>query len=184
MFVEKDRAILVVVDVQEKLLPAIYNGDQVVENTRSLVALAKTYDLPLVLTEQYPKGLGKTVAPLVEELGDLYSPVEKMTFSCMGEPLFKSRVFDLRKEGRDQALVAGIEAHVCVYQTVVHLLSEGWEVHLAADGVGSRSQENHQRALELMALMGAWIKPTETLIFEMLVRAGTPQFKAMMPYVK
>lgn len=184
MFVEEDRAVLVIVDVQERLLPAIYNGAQVMENVKSLVALAKNFRLPLVLTEQYPKGLGKTVAPLVEELGDLYSPVEKMTFSCMGEPAFKERVFDWRKEGRDQAIVAGIEAHVCVYQTVAHMLGEGWEVHLAADGVGSRRQDNHQRALELMASMGAWIKPTETLIFEMLVRAGTPQFKAMMAYVK
>jgi len=148
------------------------------------VALARTHGLPVVLTEQYPKGLGKTVDALVEELGGLYVPVEKMTFSCMGEASFRDRVFDLRREGRDQALVAGIEAHVCVYQTVAHLLGEGWEVHLAADGVGSRRQENHHRALELMSSMGAWVKPTETLVFEMLERAGTPQFKAMMPYIK
>ena len=184
MFVDKDRAFLVIVDMQERLLPAIYNGDEVVENVKSLVALARTYQLPLVLTEQYPKGLGKTVEKLVEELGDLYKPIEKVTFSCMGEPSFKSRVFDLRKEGRDQALVTGVEAHVCVYQTVVHLLMEGWEVHLAADSVGSRRQENHLRALDLVGSMGAMVKPAETLIFEMLERAGTSQFKAMMPYIK
>ena len=184
MLVEKDRSILVVVDVQERLLPAIYNARQVVNNARCLVALARTYGLPVILTEQYPKGLGRTDKALVEELGDLYSPVEKMTFSCMGEPAFKEQVFAWRKEGRDQAIVTGIEAHVCVYQTVVHMLGEGWEVHLAADGVGSRVEANHMRALELMSSVGAWIKPTETLVFEMLERAGTPQFKAMMPYVK
>ncbi len=184
MFVDKDRTLMVVVDVQERLLPAIYNGGEVVENVRALVALARTYNLPLVLTEQYPKGLGKTVAELVKELGDLYQPIEKMTFSCMEESRFKNRMLDLRKEGRDQAVVAGIEAHVCVYQTVVQLLTEGWEVHLAADAVGSRRQENHLRALDLVGSMGALVKPTETLVFEMLERAGTPQFKAMMPYIK
>ncbi len=184
MFVEKDRGFLLVIDMQDRLLPAIYNAQEVEENIVKLLALAKTYQLPMLLTEQYPKGLGRTVEGLRRELGDLYDPIEKVTFSCMGDDAFRDRIFQLRRAGRDQAVVAGIEAHVCVYQTVIHLLAQGWDVHLAYDGVGSRAQRNHLRALDVMDSAGAWIKPTETIVFEMLEQAGTPQFKAMMPYIK
>ncbi len=184
MFVERERAFLVIVDVQERLLPAIYNAQGVVDNVKALVALARTYGFPLLLTEQYPRGLGKTVSPLVEELGSHYDPIEKMTFSCMGEPVFRKRVFDIRKDGRDQVILAGIEAHVCVYQTALHLLGGGWEVHVAHDAVGSRAKENHMRALDVMASAGAWVKPTESIVFEVLEKAGTPEFKSMMPYIK
>jgi nicotinamidase-related amidase len=184
MFVEKERGLLLVVDMQERLLPAICNTQEVEENIVRLLALAKTYQLPVLLTEQYPKGLGRMVEGLKKELGDLYSPIEKVTFSCMGNNTFRDRIFQLKRDGRDQVVVTGIEAHVCVYQTVMHLLTQGWEVHLASDGVGSRVQRNHLWALDIMDTAGAWIKPTETIVFEVLEQAGTPQFKAMLPYIK
>ena len=184
MFVQRERGLLVVVDMQERLLPVMYNAQEVEENILKLLALAKTYQWPVLLTEQYPKGLGRTVEGLKKELGDLYSPIEKVSFSCMGSEAFRDRIFQLKRDGRDQVVVTGIEAHVCVYQTVMHLLTQGWEVHLASDGVGSRVQRNHLWALDIMDNAGAWIKPTETIIFEVLEQAGTPQFKAMMPYIK
>ena len=184
MFLQKQSSFLLVVDMQEKLLPTISRKESVIENIKKLVALAKTVDLPVVITEQYPKGLGSTDASLAQAMGNQYAPIEKMTFSCMGAEAFRNRVYQLRLQGRDQILVSGIEAHVCVYQTVIHLLSEGWDVHIAADGVGSREEQNWQWALNLMGQSGALIKPTETVIFEMLKLAGTPQFKAMMPHFK
>jgi nicotinamidase-related amidase len=184
MFLQKDSSVLLVVDMQEKLLPTISRKEDITANIKRLIALAKTMELPIVLTEQYPKGLGKTDSSLAQELGEHYAPIEKMTFSCMGAEAFRKTVYQLRLQGRYQITVSGIEAHVCVYQTVIHLLSEGWDVHIAADGIGSRAEQNWLWALDLMGQSGALIKPTETIMFEMLERAGTPQFKAMMPHFK
>lgn len=184
MILKRERTVLFVIDMQEKLLPHVYNHQAVLDNVKRLVALARTLNLPLLISEQYPKGLGKTVEDLVKELGNLYQPIEKMTFSCMGETLFRERIFNYRREGVDQVIVTGIEAHVCVYQTVVNLLEEGFDVHVVTDAVGSRVEANHSWSLELMGSAGSWTKPTETVIFEMLERAGTPEFKGMIPYVR
>jgi len=184
MILERQRSLLLAIDMQEKLLPAIYNLQEMIQNVKKLIALTKTFNIPFLITEQYPKGLGKTTDELISELADLYKPIEKLTFSCMGEPSFREKIFEYKTKKVDQIIVCGIEAHVCVYQTVIHLLQEGFDVHVVSDAIGSRTQANHAQALELMSSVGAWIKPTETVIFEMLERAGTAEFKAMMPYLK
>ena len=138
---------LLVVDVQEKLVPAIADGPRVVWNVRRLIDGAKILGLPVVGTEQYPQGLGPTVRELAERLGPVPS---KLTFSCGGCPeLFE----DLRGRGIHKILVCGIEAHVCVQQTVLDLLADGWRVYVAADAVGSRFDVDCRTAL------GGWIPP-------------------------
>lgn len=162
---------LLVVDVQERLVPAIAGGARVVWNVRRLIDGAKTLGLPVVATEQYPKGLGPTVAELAERLGPVPS---KLTFSCGGCPeLFD----DLRSRNICKILVCGIEAHVCVQQTVLDLLADGWRVYVAADAVGSRFEADHRIALGRMDSAGATLTTTEAAIFEWCEIAGTAEFK-------
>ncbi len=184
---ERNRTFLVIIDVQERLLPAIYNKDQVVENSVKLIKLAETLKLPVVVTEQYPKGLGNTVKEIEKALNsdlDFRGKIEKITFSCVREPKFTDTLAELKKQGYDEPLICGIEAHICVYQTVMDLLERGYTVHLASDAIGSRREENHMQILNLLLAAGANVKPTETIIFELLVASGTLEFKNMLPYLK
>ena len=162
---------LLVIDVQEKLLPAIADGPRVVWNVRRLIDAAKTLGLPVVATEQYPKGLGPTVAELAQRLGPLPS---KLTFSAGGCP----QIFaDLRGRGLCKILVCGIEAHVCVAQTVFDLLADGWRVYVAVDAVGSRFEIDRRTALERMDSAGTTLTTIEGAMFEWCDAAGTPEFK-------
>jgi nicotinamidase-related amidase len=169
---DRDRTALVVVDVQEAFRPAVQGFDDVVENTRRLMEGAKILGIPVVVTEQYPKGLGRTV----EELGEV-SPVEKSCFSAA-----RADGFDL--DGRDQALVCGIETHVCVSQTAHDLLERGVEVHVASDAVTSRTDANKQVGLHKMEQSGAIVTSVETALFELLGEAGTEEFKEVQRLVK
>lgn len=162
---------LLVIDVQEKLLPAIADGRRVAWNVRRLIDAAKTLGLPVVATEQYPKGLGPTVAELAERLGPAAS---KLTFSAGGCP----QVFaELRAGGLHKILVCGIEAHVCVAQTVFDLLADGWRVYVAVDAVGSRFEIDCRTALGRMDSAGATLTTVEAAMFEWCDAAGTPEFK-------
>lgn len=162
---------LLVIDVQERLLPAIDRGERVVWNVRRLLDAAKTLGLPVVGTEQYPKGLGPTVAELAERIGPMPS---KLTFSSGGCP----EVFEqLRGQGIHKILVCGIEAHVCVAQTVFDLLADGWRVYVAVDAVGSRFEIDCGTALGRMDSAGATLTTTEAAMFEWCQTAGTPEFK-------
>jgi nicotinamidase-related amidase len=162
---------LLVIDVQEKLVGAIAGGSRVAWNVRRLVDGAKILGLPVIGTEQYPKGLGPTVSELAERLGPL--PF-KITFSCGGCPgLFR----DLPAKGIRNMLVCGIETHVCVQQTVLDLMADGWRVFIAADAVGSRFDVDHQIALRRMDSAGATITTTEAALFEWCEVSGTPEFK-------
>ncbi len=169
---ERDRAALVVVDVQEAFRPAVEGFDEVVENTRRLMDGARVLGIPVVVTEQYPKGLGRTV----EELGEV-EPVEKTCFSAA-----RAEGFDLN--GRDQALVCGIETHVCVSQTAHDLLERGIEVHVASDAVTSRTAENKQVGLHKMEGSGAVLTSVETALFELVGAAGSDEFKQVQRLVK
>ncbi len=165
-----DTAILVV-DVQEKLVPAIADAARVVWNVRRLIDGAKILGLPVIGTEQYPKGLGPTVGELAERLGPVPS---KLTFSCGGCPeLFE----ELQGRGIHKILVCGIEAHVCVAQSVLDLLADGWRVYVAADAVGSRFAVDYRVALERMDSAGATLTTTEATLFEWCEAAGTPEFR-------
>jgi nicotinamidase-related amidase len=171
LFMEPEDTAFLVIDVQEKLLPAILGGKRVAWNIRRLIDGAKILGLPVVGTEQYPKGLGKTVPELAERLGDL---PEKLTFSCFGCPeIFKK----LREREVHKILAAGIETHVCVQQTVLDLLADGWDVLVAVDAVGSRFAIDQQAALRRMETSGASLTTTEAALFEWCREAGTPQFK-------
>jgi len=162
---------LLVVDVQEKMMPAIADNARVVWNVRRLIDGAKILGLPVVGTEQYPKGLGATVAKLAERLGPMPS---KLTFSCGGCPeLFE----DLRARGICKILVCGVEAHVCVAQSVLDLLADGWRTYVAVDAVGSRFELDYRTALGRMDSAGATLTTTEAALFEWCQAAGTAEFK-------
>jgi nicotinamidase-related amidase len=175
-----EKTVLVLVDVQEKLARAMHEKDALLESTVKLVQGAKVLGLPIVWTEQNPKGLGGTVTEVAELLPDL-SPVTKLSFSCCGEIRFMEQLEELN---RKQALVAGIESHVCVYQTVMDLLNLGYDVQVVADAVSSRTPENKAIGLERCRDLGASITSTETALFELLRVAEGDKFKQMLKVVK
>lgn len=173
---DRARAALVVVDVQEAFRPAVGEFDAVAGNAAVLVQGARELGLPVVVTEQYPRGLGETVPEVARHL-DGTERVEKTVFSA-------ARADGFSLDGRDQALVCGIEAHVCVQQTAQDLLDAGVEVHVAADAVTSRTALNRRLGLEKMEASGAVVTSTEMALFELVERAGTPEFKAIQGLVK
>jgi nicotinamidase-related amidase len=174
---DPERAALVVIDVQEgfrKALPAEF--DRVARATATLVEGAEAIGIPIQVTEQYPKGLGSTAPEVAERLPEGVDPIEKLCFSAAG-----AEGFDLG--GRAQALVAGIEAHVCVNQTVLDLLGSGVEVHVAEDAVGSRFAENKAIGLRKMERAGAVVTSVETALFELLSAAGSDEFKRVQKLI-
>jgi nicotinamidase-related amidase len=162
---------LLVIDVQEKLLGAIADGDRVVWNIRRLIDAAKALGLPIAATEQYPKGLGPTVGVLAERLGPMPS---KLSFSAGGCP---GLLEDFKARGIHKVLVCGVEVHVCVQQTVLDLLADGWRAYVAVDAVGSRFEIDYRTALGRMDSAGATLTTTESAMFEWCAAAGTPEFK-------
>jgi nicotinamidase-related amidase len=172
--------LLLVIDIQEKLAPAVFHSDRVIKNTGKLIRACKLLGVPVVHTEQYPKGLGRTV----DELGVLIRdepPFEKLSFSCCGNNEFMKR---LRALGRNDILVVGMETHVCVYQTCVELLEFGYNVHLVTDAVSSRSEENRTLGIRCIERAGAAPTSTEMAIFELLRIAEGDTFKAISKIVK
>jgi nicotinamidase-related amidase len=174
---DRERAALVVVDVQEAFREAIPNFDRVAAASATLVEGAEALGLPIVVSEQYPKGLGATVPEVADHLPDSVAPVEKVSFSATG-----ADGFDL--EGRDQALVCGIETHVCVSQTVLDLLESGIEVHVVGDAVGSRTEANRELGLHKAERSGAVLTSVETALFELLGSSDAPEFKQVQGLIK
>lgn len=169
---------LLVVDVQDKLVRLIPGHEQLIWNIRRLIDGARVLGVPVAATEQYPKGLGPTTPDLASRLGAIPS---KMTFSCGGCP----DVFaPWRGQGIDKILVAGIEAHVCVQQTVLDLLAEGYRVYLAADAVASRHAIDREIALRRMESHGTTLTTTESALFEWCDIAGSPEFKQISALVR
>jgi nicotinamidase-related amidase len=173
---DRGRAALVVVDVQEAFRPAVLDFDRVAAGAATLVRGARVLDLPVIVTQQYPKGLGATVPELTEHLAGI-EPIDKVCFSAAA-----AEGFDL--EGRDQVLICGIESHVCVSQTAHDLLDRGVEVHVARDAVSSRTEENRELGLHKMEGAGAVVTSVETALFELLGAAGTDEFKQVQALVK
>ncbi|MFL5907694.1 MAG: isochorismatase family protein [Solirubrobacterales bacterium] len=170
------RTALVVVDVQEGFRKAIPDFERVVQATATLIEGAEELDVPIVITEQYPKGLGETAPEVAEHLPEGLEPLEKVCFSAAD-----AEGFDLG--GRDQALVCGVETHVCVNQTVLDLLGSGAEVQVAEDAVSSRTEENKRVGLHKMERAGAVLTSVETALFELLGRAGTDEFKRIQKLI-
>lgn len=174
---DRHRTALVVVDVQEAFRPAVREFDRIAKNAAVLVQGAKALGVPVIATEQYPRGLGDTVPEVAEHLEGALGPLEKTAFSAVA-----AEGFDL--DGRDQALLCGIEAHVCVSQTAHDLLGRGVEVHVARDAVTSRTEENAELGLHKMEGAGAVVTSVETALFELLGAAGSDEFKAVQRLVK
>jgi nicotinamidase-related amidase len=173
---DPERAALVVIDVQEGFRKAVPDFDRIASATAALVKGAKAVQVPIVVTEQYPKGLGSTAPEIADHLPEGLTPIEKLCFSAP-----QADGFDLG--GRDQALVCGIEAHVCVNQTTLDMLDEGIEVHVARDAVGARFEESREVGLAKAEHAGAVITSVETALFELVGRAGTDQFKQVQKVI-
>ena len=175
-----DDTALVVIDVQGKLAQLMHNSTELFKNLRLMIQGAQVLGIPILLTEQYPKGLGPTV-PEVSELLPAIPPIAKNAFSCCGERAF---MLALERLGRHQILLTGIETHVCVHQTALDLHDAGYEVQVIADAVSSRTAENRHIGLEKMRDAGVVITSTETALFELMKLAEGPQFKQISQLVK
>jgi nicotinamidase-related amidase len=173
---DPQRTALVVVDVQEGFRKAIPDFDRIAKATATLIEGASIIGVPIVTTEQYPKGLGKTVPEVAEHLPEETEPLEKVCFAASD-----AEGFDLG--GRDQVLVCGIETHVCVNQTALDLLDSGVEVQVAEDAVGSRFDQNKRVGLHRMERAGAVTTTVETALFELLGKAGTDEFKRVQKLI-
>lgn len=170
---------LLLIDMQERILPLIDGHELITRNCEKLLRGANILSVPVTATEQYPKGLGKTVEPLA---GLIIDPPEKLEFSCLNALSWADRGNDA--ESRFQIAVCGIESHVCVQQTVLDLLCSGFRVYVAADAVGSRKSSDKEFALRRMEASGATITSTESILFEWCEKAGSPEFKQISNLVK
>lgn len=176
-----DRLALVVIDIQEKLAavmpPKVLS--QVARNTNLLLATAQEFNLPVIVTEQYRRGLGATVEEI--HFQGQHSVIDKISFSCCGEPAFQQA---LSSSGRRDVILCGMEAHICVLQTALDLLEEGRQVFIAADAVCSRTKLNWELGLEMLRQAGAIITPAETIVFQLLGAAGNERFKRLAPLAR
>ena len=177
-----EQAALVVVDIQEKLLPPIHEKERLVRNSQLLLRLAGILKIPVVATTQYAKGLGKTV-PEIASLMPPPEPIDKLQFGCFASEQFCSTLKALPGR-RNTVLLCGMETHICVMQTALGALEQGYLVHVASDAVGSRSEWNWTIGLERMRTAGALISSTEMIIYELLGGSGTAEFKQMLQYLK
>jgi len=169
-----------VVDIQDRLFPHMYEGAELLKRVLILLEGLKALNIPILVTEQYPSGLGPTLKPLNEVL-DPVKAIEKLSFSCCGEPEFLDQLKYLDKKW---VILCGIEAHVCVLQTVIDLLGMGIIPVVVIDCISSRNPEDRKVAIERMRSEGAVITTSESILFELAAVAGTPQFKQISRLVK
>ena len=175
--IQKDDAVVIIIDMQERLFPAMADRDKLRENVMRLVKFSKVLGLPVMMTEQ--EKLGSTLQEIREELKEVH-PISKVNFNCFGcEPFTKT----LESFRRRTLIVTGIEAHICVAQTALHALSE-YTVHVVSDAIASRSPHNHRVALDRMMQGGVTVTSTEMVIYEILGRAGTEIFREVLKLVK
>jgi nicotinamidase-related amidase len=178
--IRRAKAGLAVIDVQERLLPAIHERERVIHNTVRLIKGAVSLQLPILVTEQYRKGIGPT-PPEIAGIIAGFAPMEKLTFSaCGGEGFLRN----IEAKKLEDIILCGIECHVCVCQTCLDLLDRGLRPFVVADAVSSRTVENHNLGLDRMREAGAIIVSTEMILFELLERAGTEEFRQVLPLIK
>jgi nicotinamidase-related amidase len=173
---------LVVIDLQEKLMPAIEGNDAILANTKKLLHLAQALELKTLVTTQYRKGLGEIVPEIQEMLSHL-SALDKVSFGCLGDDPFRVALEQTLPPG-STLLVAGVESHICVMQSALGALNHGYNVHVVSDAIGSRSAANRALGLERMRDAGAIISSTEMAIYELLGNSSRPEFKQMLPHLK
>jgi len=184
MLADRDRAQLLIIDVQEKLAPHIADSSVAAANCLRLVRYAGRLGVPITITEHYSKGLGPTVSGLRDAAGNETPRLEKIAFSCWRDDAIRTRISALESEGRDQIVVAGMETHVCVGQTVLELLDHGKTVFVVADAVGSRQAAVRDLALERFRDAGANIVAQEMIAFEWLGRGDDPAFKDLIQLIR
>ncbi len=179
-FLDKEDTVLLIIDVQEKLAAVMKEQDKVVKNNLHVIELAKMIGMPVMVTEQYPKGLGTTVTEIREAL-PFYRPIEKMTFDCCGQPSFLE---ELKEHNKSNVVLTGMETHICVLQTCIGLLRGGINVHVVEDAVCSRTKENWKNGIGFMREAGAVVTCTEIVLFQLLKVAGTEEFKKISKRIK
>lgn len=173
---------LLVVDIQENLMRVIHGQEEVAKNAALLVRAAKVLNLPIVATTQYVTRIGPFVAPVVEALGEV-SALDKLEFDCFNNEAIKAAVKRL-PTSVNTLILCGVETHICVYQTALGALKAGYRVWVAADAVSSRVKKNYKLGLARLREMGAVVGTTEMIIYDWLGKAGTPEFKALLPLLK
>ncbi len=176
------RCALLVIDPQERLMAAIHKAERVVKNTALLIRAAQELSMPILATTQYVKGLG----PFVPELAELLEGVktiDKMEFNSFLNPGFSEAIASL-PASVDTLVLTGVEAHICIYQTAVGAMGHGFRCWIAEDAVSSRKKRNFKSAIALLGRKGADCGPSELILYQWLERAGTPVFKALLPYLK
>ena len=179
---DADQCALVVVDIQEKLLPPIFQKEQLVRNAQLLIRAARVLKIPTLVSTQYTKGLGGTVPEIASLLPET-EPIDKQLFSCFGSDVFCTLLRGL-PGNRNTLLLCGMEAHICVMQTALAALGKGYLVHVAADAVSSRAEWNWKVGLDRMRAAGAVISSTEMMIYELVRSSGSVAFKELLPHLK
>lgn len=184
MLLSRDKSQLLIIDVQDKLLSPISGKDRVVDRCVRLILAARKLGVPITLSEQYPQGLG----PMADSIRDAFANdglvVDKVEFSCLRNEPLRDRLHELRRQGRSQVVIGGIEAHVCVTQTAIDLEGQGFEAFVVADAVGSRSKTSCKLALTRLLKASVNVVDSEMVLFEWLERAGTPEFKELQALIK
>lgn len=175
-----ENSLLLIIDVQEKFKPILFNADALVENISRMVRGCNLLDVPVVVSEQYPKGLGSTVSEITAHLYPETPILEKFAFGCCGEPTIETL---LTQYNRKQIMICGIEAHICVNQTVVALLQAGYDVHLIEDAIGTRHEHNYHIALQKLTQLGALPSCVEMALFELMGTSKHPRFKEIQALV-
>lgn len=178
---DTNHSLLVLIDMQERMMPAINRSDAVVTEALRLVKACQELKVPILVTEQYPKGLGATIEPLQGALGEWYRPVEKTSFSACEEYEFMAQFESI---ARQHVLLCGVETHICVYQTARDFVNMGYSVQVVTDASGSRAHYNHDLAIGKMARHGVEATSVEMALFELMERSDIPQFKAVSALVK
>ncbi len=179
---EADQCALIVIDIQERLLPPIFQKEQLIRNAQLLIRAAGIMKIPALVTTQYVKGLGGTVQDIASLLPET-EPVDKNLFSCFGSEDF-CRLLKRLPGNRNTVLLCGMESHICVAQTALAALRDGYIVHVASDAVSSRTEWNWKIGLERMKSAGAVISSTEMMIYEMMRSSSSSAFKEILPYLK
>jgi len=168
-----DNTVLLVVDIQTRLLPSIHNHEKLAQKTTACITGCKLLGIPIIVLQQYTKGLGETIPALQAALGD-FKPIEKITFSAYQTKEFAD---NLKHHDKKNVIITGIEAHICVQMTALELLTAGYNVYVAADCIGSRKETDQQYAEHRMRQAGAVITTLESILFELLVKADHPMRK-------
>jgi nicotinamidase-related amidase len=173
---------LMVVDIQERLMPAINSREEMTRNSALLMKAAEVMKIPIVATTQYAAKIGELLPAIRAELGDVV-PLDKMQFDCFANQIIKERIKKLPRE-INTLIICGVETHICIYQTVLGALQAGYRVWVPADAVSSRAVSNYETGLARIKDLGATVGNTEMIIYELLHRAGTPEFKELLPFLK